>query len=91
MNIVIDCEESQPAMVFIILIFNFVNCRSSPRPRMMLAERHGSPNSHQMEAHSEFHHHASAATVGNNADDNLHTFREALAISSEFCLFSSEG
>lgn len=56
----------------------------------MLAERHGSPNSHQMEAHSELHHHASAATVGNNADDNLHTFREALGISSEFCLFSSK-
>jgi hypothetical protein len=54
---------------------------------MMLAERHGSPNSHQMEAHSELHHHASAATVGNNTDDNLHTFREALAISSEFFFF----
>jgi hypothetical protein len=54
---------------------------------MMLTERHGSPNSHQMEAHSELHHHSNAAAVGNNADDNLHTFREALAISSEFQLF----
>lgn len=61
--------------------------RGSPRPRMMLAERHGSPNSHQMDAHHELHHHASAATTGGNADDNLHTFREALAFSSESCLF----
>jgi len=37
--------------------------RGSPRPRMMLAERHGSPNSHQMDAHHELHHHASAATT----------------------------
>jgi len=51
---------------------------------MMLADRHGSPNSHQMEAHHhELHHHANAAATGNNADDNLHTFREALALSSE--------
>jgi hypothetical protein len=71
-----------------------ISCqRGSPRPRMMLAERHGSPNSHQMDAHHELHHHASAATTGSNADDNLHTFREALAFSSEslfvgnFCLF----
>jgi hypothetical protein len=42
-----------------------------------------------MEAHAELHHHANVAAVGSNADDNLHTFREALAISSEFCLFSS--
>ena len=60
---------------------------------MMLAERHGSPNSHQMDAHHELHHHASAATTGSNVDDNLHTFREALAFSSEslfvgnICLF----
>jgi len=56
--------------------------RGSPRPRMMLAERHGSPNSHQMDAHHELHHHASAATTGSNVDDNLHTFREALAFSN---------
>lgn len=61
--------------------------RSSPRPRMMLTERHGSPNSHQMEAHHHelhhlHHHHASAATAGSNADDNLHTFREALTLSN---------
>ena len=61
-----------------------ISChRGSPRPRMMLAERHGSPNSHQMDAHHDLHHHASAATTGSNADDNLHTFREALAFSSE--------
>ena len=71
-----------------------ISChRGSPRPRMMLAERHGSPNSHQMDAHHELHHHASAATTGSNVDDNLHTFREALAFSSEslfvgnICLF----
>jgi hypothetical protein len=56
---------------------------------MMLAERHGSPNSHQMDAHHELHHHASAATTGSNADDNLHTFREALAFSSESCLLGT--
>lgn len=71
------------------LVLNFISLischRGSPRPRMMLAERHGSPNSHQMDAHHELHHHASAATTGSNADDNLHTFREALAFSSESC------
>jgi hypothetical protein len=57
---------------------------------MLLAERHGSPNSHQMEAHHhEVHHHTSAATTCNNADDNLHTFREALALSSEFCFLGA--
>jgi len=67
-----------------------ISChRGSPRPRMMLAERHGSPNSHQMDAHHELHHHASAATTGSNADDNLHTFREALAFSSESLLGTS--
>jgi hypothetical protein len=67
-----------------------ISChRGSPRPRMMLAERHGSPNSHQMDAHHELHHHASAATTGSNADDNLHTFREALAFSSESCLLGT--
>jgi hypothetical protein len=67
-----------------------ISChRGSPRPRMMLAERHGSPNSHQMDAHHELHHHASAATTGSNADDNLHTFREALALSSESSLLGT--
>jgi hypothetical protein len=56
---------------------------------MMLAERHGSPNSHQMDAHHELHHHASAATTGSNTDDNLHTFREALAFSSESSLLGT--
>jgi hypothetical protein len=52
---------------------------------MMLAERHGSPNSHQTEIHHHelHHHHSSAATTGPNADDNLHTFREALSLPSK--------
>jgi hypothetical protein len=57
---------------------------------MLLAERHGSPNSHQMEAHHhELHHHAGVAATCNNADDNMHTFREALALSSELRFFGA--
>ncbi|XP_067006074.2 HUWE1-associated protein modifying stress responses [Anabrus simplex] len=55
--------------------------RSNPRPRIMLSERHGSPNSLQMmdaHHHDLHHHHISSENI--SSDDNLHTFREALAL-----------
>ncbi|GLG94134.1 UPF0472 protein C16orf72-like protein [Gryllus bimaculatus] len=55
--------------------------RSSPKPRIMLSERHSSPHSLQMEANHDLHHHGSTED-GVNIDDDLHTFREALSVSN---------
>lgn len=54
--------------------------RSSPKPRIMLSERHSSPHSLQMEANHDIH----LATTGDSVDidDDLHTFREALSVSN---------
>ncbi|XP_034242135.1 UPF0472 protein C16orf72 homolog isoform X1 [Thrips palmi] len=58
--------------------------RVSPRPRVMLTERHGSPNAQQMDIH-HFHHN-NPATI--NTEDNMHTFREALSIASSNVSFA---
>lgn len=59
--------------------------RVSPRPRVMLSERHGSPNAQQMDIH-HFHHSNPAAI--STCEDNLHTFREALSIASSNVSFA---
>ncbi|XP_075232336.1 HUWE1-associated protein modifying stress responses [Lycorma delicatula] len=69
-----------------------VHHRSTPRPLLLVTDRH-SPNHHQAggdlhhlnlnlnHLHHHHHHHAASTNANSNVDDNLHMFREALALS----------
>ncbi|RZF35478.1 hypothetical protein LSTR_LSTR013321 [Laodelphax striatellus] len=54
--------------------------RSTPRPLLLVTDRH-SPNIHQSNSDLHHHHHHFSETNSNNTlDDNLHMFREALSL-----------
>ncbi|XP_022200928.1 UPF0472 protein C16orf72 homolog [Nilaparvata lugens] len=52
--------------------------RSSPRPLLLVTDRH-SPNLHH-QSNSELHHHFGQTNTNSTLDDNLHMFREALSL-----------